>query len=295
MSAVTFAPSRAFALTLAALSLAILSLAAIAPSARAGFTEFTVGGTTSAASIQPKILEFTTAIGGVNNGNAAGALGSGRREINWDGGGAVVAAVTNASTLSAFTNTRGATIGTPGTGFLQTPVGDAALTGINASYATTFVAFSTQRIFTATGAGSNIVDVTFSIPGSGGATPTAVAAFGAVFSDVDLANTTKIEFFNVANAMIHLLNVPPNSPNSTAPNGALSFAGAIANAGEQIARVRITNGNEALGNNDNNGDNTDVVVMDDFIYSEPIAVPEPTAAALALAGAVAFTFRRRRR
>jgi hypothetical protein len=288
MSAAASAPSRALALTLAT-----SVLAAFAPPAHAIFTEFSVGGTTAASSIQPTIDAFRAAIGGVNNGNVAGAQGSGRREINWDGGAAATATVTNASTLSAFTNNRGATIGTPGTGFLQTPVADAALTGINANYATTFVAFSAQRIFTSVG--SNIVDVTFSIPGSNGATPTTVAAFGAVFSDVDLSNTTKIEFFDVASAMIHLLNVPPNSPNSTAPNGALSFAGAIANAGEQIARVRITSGNIALGPNDANGDNVDVVVMDDFIYSEPIAVPEPTAAALALAGAIAFTFRRRRR
>ena len=288
MSAVTFAPSRAFALSLAA-----AALAAIAPSAHAAFDLFTVGGTTAAASIQPKILEFTTAIGGVNNGNAAGALGSGRREINWDGGGAVVAAVTNASTLTAFTNTRGATIGTPGTGFLQTPLADPAFTAINPTYTATFTAFSAQRIFTSVG--SNIIDVTFSIPGSGGATPTAVAAFGAVFSDVDLSNTTTIQFFDVSNALLTLLNVPPGSPNATAPSGSLSFAGAIANAGEKIARVRITSGNMALGPNDNNGDNNDLVVMDDFIYSEPIAVPEPTAAALALASAAVLALHRRRR
>jgi MYXO-CTERM domain-containing protein len=289
MSASASAPSRALALTLAA-----SMLAALAPSAHAIFTEFSVGGTTAASSIQPTIDSFRAAIGGANNGNVAGAQGSGRREINWDGGGAVTATVTNASTLTAFTNNRGATIGTPGTGFLQTPVADAALTGINANYATTFVAFSTQRIFTSVG--SNIIDVTFSIPGSNGATPTTVAAFGAVFSDVDLANTTKIEFFDVSSALLHLLNVPPNSPNSTAPNGALSFAGAIGNSpSEQIARVRITSGNMALGPNDNNGDNNDLVVMDDFIYSEPIAVPEPTAAALALATAAALALHRRRR
>jgi hypothetical protein len=288
MSAASSVTSRAFALAIAA-----ATLAAIEPSAYALFTEFSVGGTTAPASITPTIDAFRAAIGGANNGNAAGAQGSGRREINWDGGGAVVAAVTNASTLTAFTNNRGATIGTPGTGFLQTPLADAAFTAINPSYTATFTAFSAQRIFTSVG--SNVIDVTFSIPGSNGATPTTVAAFGAVFSDVDLSNTTTIQFFDVANAMIHLLNVPQGSPNATAPSGSLSFAGAIANAGEQIARVRITSGNSALGPNDTNGDNVDVVVMDDFIYSEPLAVPEPTAAALAITSAAALALHRRRR
>src|SRR5262249_51459137 len=99
------------------------------------------------------------------------------------------------------------------------------------------------------------------------------------------------------NASLFLLNVPAGNPN-TAPGGALSFAGAVANAGEQIARVRITTGNIGLGAgvNDNNGDNNDLVVMDDFIYAEP-AVPEPaslTLAAVAL-GAFGGLARRRRR
>jgi hypothetical protein len=63
-------------------------------------------------------------------------------------------------------------------------------------------------------------------------------------------------------------------------DGSLSFLGAVGNAGEQIARVRITTGNAALGPNDDNGGPTDVVVTDDFFYSEPIAVPEPTSLGL---------------
>ena len=38
-------------------------------------------------SIQSSVDGFRTALGGPNNGNAPGPLASGRREINWDGGG----------------------------------------------------------------------------------------------------------------------------------------------------------------------------------------------------------------
>ena len=42
----------------------------------------------NAAAIQDTVDNFRAVIGGVNNGNVAGPLDTGRREINWDGGGA---------------------------------------------------------------------------------------------------------------------------------------------------------------------------------------------------------------
>jgi hypothetical protein len=50
--------------------------------------------------------------------------------------------------------------------------------------------------------------------------------------------------------------------------------------------VRIAYGNAALGPDDGGG--VDVAVMDDFIYGEPQAIPEPAAAAAAGAGALAL-------
>jgi hypothetical protein len=260
----------------------------LAGSAQAAFITFSTGGSADPASIQGTVDSFRTALGDPNNGNNPGPLATGRREINWDGGGATTA-TSSTSPLTAFTNTRGGTMTTAGTGFLQTPLADPALTSINPTYSTTFGTFSPQRIFTPTG--SNITDVTFSVPGTNGATAATVGGFGAVFSDVDRANITRIEFFNSSNVQIQSLNVLPG----TVPSGSLSFLGAVGTAGERIARVRITTGNSALGPADTNGDSTDVVAMDDFLYSEPQAVPEPASLMLAASGLFAgMLFLRRR-
>src|SRR4026208_89514 len=50
-------------------------------------TVFQAAGPNS-ASIQSTVDAFRAALGNINNGNAPGPLASGRREINWDGGGA---------------------------------------------------------------------------------------------------------------------------------------------------------------------------------------------------------------
>jgi hypothetical protein len=115
-----------------------------------------------------------------------------------------------------------------------------------------------------------------------------VSGFGSIFTDVDLANLTTIEFFNTSGVSLGVFSVP------TANNG-LSFLGVFFDAGERIGRVRITNGNVALGPNDALP-NADVVVMDDFIYSEPAAVPEPATLLLLVTGlsAAAATCKRRK-
>ena len=84
----------------------------------------------------------------------------------------------------------------------------------------------------------------------------------------------------------------------TVADGSLSFLGAIDTAGAKIAEVRITTGTTAPGPNNDPAGGVNVVAMDDFLDSEPAAVPEPSSLALAgfgLAALVALRLRRVRR
>jgi len=83
-----------------------IALAAAAP------IQFQASGAT-AADIQGTVDAFRAAIGDPNNGNAAGPLAGGRREINWDGGGAIASSFTTDPILTVFQNSRGATFTTP--------------------------------------------------------------------------------------------------------------------------------------------------------------------------------------
>ena len=147
----------------------------------------------------------------------------------------------------------------------------------NSTYATTFSTFSLFRLFAPVG--SNIVDALFFLPGSDGTIPATVKGFGAVFTDVDFSDTTQIEYFDGAGNSLFSSFVPIG----TVPDGCLSFLGVLVNGNEQVARVRITTGNTVLGPNDNPTDPNnpiDVVALDDFLYSEPSPVPEPSTMAL---------------
>ena len=107
--------------------------------------------------------------------------------------------------------------------------------------------------------GSTVTDVHFYVPGT--ATPAFVNAFGAVFTDVDLPQSTSIEYFDAAGNSLGRAFVPP-------ANNGLSFVGFVFQD-KRIGRVRITSGNTSLAPTITDGANVDVVVMDDFIYGEP--------------------------
>ena len=153
-----------------------------------------------------------------------------------------------------------------------------------------FPAFSNDQIFTATT--STITDVTFVVPGT--ASDVAfVRSFGVVFLNVGLANTTSLEFFNLNNVSLGSFFAPVSGA------GGLSFLGVDFEGGETVGRVRITAGSETFSafspGSDLRESTGNLVAMDDFIYSEPLAIPEPSAAALAGLAVLGCTLRRRRR
>ena len=223
---------------------------------------FSVSGSTP-ASIQPTVDSFRTALGALNP-NVAGSAASGRREINWDGVPDAFSAP-NALPGNFFNvnSARGVEISTPGSS-LQTSATASSGTpirfgNINATYSTHFQTFSAQRLFTAIG--SNIIDINFFVPGS--TTPATVSGFGAVFTDVESAGSTRITLFLANGTIGGSFDVP------TSTSAGLSFLGLTHTS--RISRVRIQSGNAALGGSDNPGGGADLAVMDDFIYGEPQA------------------------
>src|SRR3989475_8730620 len=137
----------------------------------------------NAASIQSTVDAFRAALGNLNNGNAPGPLATGRREINWDGGGANNTTDVPVTPFNVFLNTRGGQFTTPGTGLSQAPPSGGPQGGLaglfhNATYGAIFSTFSALRLFTPVG--SNITEALFFIPGTNGGEPAAVSGFGAV-------------------------------------------------------------------------------------------------------------------
>ena len=269
--------------------LSLSLLAFLSTSAHAQFTIFEATGATP-VSITATRDAFRTAVGGGTTAGANGSFGGIRREINWDGVGDAFADP-NALPGNFFNvnSPRGAVFSTPGTGFLVSANAGGSAT-ILFGFPSDFQVFSSQRLFTATA--SNITDVTFFVPGT--TTEATTTAFGLVFTDVEVAGQTSLQFFDRNNNLIFARDAIVGG------NQSLSFLGAVATGGEQIARVRITSGLNTITSNGVLGNpNDDVVVMDDFLYAEPAAVPEPATLALTgigLAGiAVAAWHHRRRR
>ncbi|MGB7656833.1 MAG: hypothetical protein WBL96_00635 [Pseudolabrys sp.] len=248
--------------------LLVTALAWVAWSAPAPAVTFFSDSGANVASITDTVDAFRAALGNPNNANNPGPLPSGRREINWDGGGPpVINGTAPVTPFTTFQDSRGATFTTPGTGLTQAAAtgGLLSLDLINITYATLFAPFSANRLFAPIG--SNITDGVFFIPGTGGTTPAGVMGFGAVFSDVDLAGTS-IAFATTAGEI--LLAVPTFSGDQT-----FSFLGILLAPGEGlITGVRIVTGTTALGPLES--PSVDLVVMDDFLYAEPQAVPGET-------------------
>jgi hypothetical protein len=219
----------------------------------------------AAGDIDSALAHFRDLLGTLNTAPGAGP---GRREINWD---AVPSALTNnflfpgdffgaSDPALPAARKRGLIMTTPGTGF---SISDSDFLFINPTYPAQFKAFSLPKTFIPVG--SNITDNFFKIPGTN--TDATVQGFGVVFSDVDNASSTSMEFYN-GDKLLGSFKVPNNG--NYRP-GAFSFLG-VYFPNDKVTRVRIYSGSAPLSarqNDISDGGGEDLVVMDDFIYSEP--------------------------
>jgi hypothetical protein len=243
---------------------------------------------TGSGDITASVNAFRNALGTLN-ANTPGSQTGGRREINWD---AVPAANTNNNDFPVdFFNqpvagrARGTVFSTPGTGFRTS---DNNFADVAPSFDGPFSFFSPIRTFAPVGSSHMAVD--FFVPGS--STAAASTGFGVVFSDVDRFGSASIRLFDADGRSLGRYTAP------TAP-GSLSFVGVMFPS-SVVARVEIQSGQAAVvggstdlddregslgrGPKDDRGDGDDhdrrtrpdLVIMDDFIYGEPIAIPTST-------------------
>lgn len=253
-------------ITLLALG-ALTALAACSDSndTDAGPAFATISAVGDSATVAQAADSFRTALGGSLLAPAVGPSDSGRREINWDG---IPAALANVDTFPAtFFNVnskRGALFTGIGTGFR---IDSSAFGGVNGTYPAQFRAFSPKKLFMSVG--SNTMEVFFRR--SGLPTPGLVNGFGVIFSDVDRAGSTRIDFFDQDQRLLGSVTAPAHA-------GAheFSFVGAVFPA-SVVSHVFIVSGDSALSGttNDISVEGTkDLVTMDDFIYGEPQPVPQ---------------------
>lgn len=230
--------------------------------------EATAAGPTANTGIQATVDAFRADLGTPVNGNTVGSQGAGRREITWDGGDNDAAPARLPNNFFNAIAPRGVIFnGDPRIQFQvgadTTPAVPGTLEefgNVNATYPTAFAVFSSPRLFTSLN--SNVVEVEFVVPGT--LDTATVSGFGAVFTDVDTAGSTKIEYFDVIGNKIFERDVL-----ATAGDESLSFLG-VTFTQSVVGKVRITAGSAALGPNDiTQGGTADIVVMDDFIYGEP--------------------------
>lgn len=222
-----------------------------------------------AGDIIAAIEEFKNVIGSTENTVAVPPQPGGHRKITWDG---VAPGFTNNNLfpLDFFNNTDAAGPNARKKGLVYANTGaqfridSTSYIQVDSSYADNFKAFSPKRLVTAIN--TNISELVFKVPGTN--TDASIQGFGMVFSDVDNNDYTTLEFFN-GNKSLGVFKAPAR----TDANG-FSFLGVFFPE-ERITRIRIVAGNGVLGSgvkDVSNGGVKDLVVFDDFFYSEPVAI-----------------------
>ncbi len=219
---------------------------------------------------------YRDALGQLNapNAGSVGTTGEGRRQIDWDAAPTAVSAPNDFPgdffNFCAFPRARGVVFTTDGYAFqLSSTAQEQSDNGTTVEFGNVasgldniFATFSPERLFTPLG--SNQLEVSFKVPGKD--LDALATGFGAVFTDVDLADTTSMEFYDYAGNSLGLWYVEAGA--GWANDETLSFLGVKWDE-PIVARVVITAGTKPIDQGDEDlGD--DLVVMDDFIFGEPV-------------------------
>ena len=221
----------------------------------------------------PQVFKATGDINGVitdfrnllGNLNTTPDATSGRREINWDGvpdnmtGQALPNDFFNPTEAGAPIAQQRGLVYASGVGEFQ--VSSSNFSNIDPAATGEFSAFSGTKTFANVAA--NLWPVNFEVAGQ--KTAAFTKGVGIVFSDVDLANSTSLEFFEGEKSLGKFF-VPPHTMESS-----FSFLGVYFPGNERITKVQVKHdGILSDGGKDiSAGGQHDLVIFDDFIYSEP--------------------------
>jgi hypothetical protein len=214
--------------------------------------------------ISAKVDEFRQLLGATLN-TAPGAVG-GRREINWEG---VPDSLLGQTLPNDFFNPAGndPALAVRQRGLEYEPTGNFMVSKvnfeeINSQAAGQFSAFSGSKTFA--NVNSDLWNITPEVPGQDVAAT--VKGFGIVFSDVDVANSTFIEFFSEQKSLGKFY-VPVRTGSSSH-----SFLGVYFKK-EKVTKIRVGH-DGVLGDGGKDVSQQagahDLITLDDFLYDEPV-------------------------
>ena len=213
----------------------------------------------NAAAIQAAVDQFRADLGGANNGNVVGTQPGGRREINWDGGGAAANVTLDPIPMTRF-SARGASFVTAGSGFEISGQPLPEFGELNATYPDRFAAFSSPRHLLAAeqqrdGRG---------VPRAGRHDD--CRRRERLRRRLHRRRRRRVDAAAVLHPRRRAALRARRAGGHRRPDAVVPRR--VVQRGELVGRVRIISGNVALGPNETAA--LDVVAMDDFIYAEPV-------------------------
>ena len=218
--------------------------------------------------------KFKSALGGSDNYDTPGPLPDGYRSINWDDPSIPFRLPFNYFNTKSMK--RGAVFRSKGGAFVVSNpssssgiVDDRFSSILGERIATMFQPYSPPRLFSPLK--SNLVKVVFRTPGK--IQRAVTSGFGAVFCDVDFANSeyphkwSSVTFLDAKGCVIERVAVPHE-------NFGLSFVGLVVVDEKRkpvaaVQKVKIELGNYAINKVNDTSGIVDFVVMDDVFFGEP--------------------------